>query len=73
MAKKLKIEVLQPGGLPGKTSGDVIDDPTAQEIDQARGNPTCLRIISESGTAGEEEIGEVGRNADLSGKASHHR
>jgi hypothetical protein len=70
---KVRILVLDPGGLPGKTSGDVIENPTAQEIEQAKANPTCLRLISESGTAREDGIGEVGKDAVDASKAHRNR
>jgi hypothetical protein len=73
MTGKIRIEVLDPGGLPGKTSGDIINDPTAQEIEQAKKNPTCLRLIFESGTAGVDGKREVGKDAADTSKTRRDR
>ena len=43
--KGLVIHVLVPGGYPGKTAGDVIENPTPNDIQRARSNPSCLRVV----------------------------
>ena len=42
--KATVIEVLHPGALPGKTRGDVIKNPTADQVAHAKKNPTLLRL-----------------------------
>jgi hypothetical protein len=69
---KVRILVLDPGGLPGKTSGDIVENPTDEEIAHAKKNLTCLRLLGVD-AAGDGETGEVGKNATYTGKADRNR
>jgi len=41
------IEVLHPGALPGKTVGDIVRNPTPEQIAIAKKNKSVLRIREE--------------------------
>lgn len=65
--KSVVIHVLTPGGWPGLTSGDVIENPTAEQQEQARTNPGCLRIVKVSASKG----GSVDREVEKHGRTDN--
>lgn len=42
---KIKIIVLHPGALAGKTAGDVVEFPSNDEIAKAKASPGLLRLV----------------------------